>query len=303
MQQARQRGSTEKVRGMFKLKKYGHWYFLALLALTAGSIWSAVFWVEARNGRVLISFLDVGQGDAIFIEAPNGNQILIDGGPDSTILARLGEVMPFWDRSIDLLILTHPHADHLDGFLEVLKRYKVGIVLESGVNHSIPEYREWHDVIGGKNIPLTIAKRGQIIRMGNGAVLDILAPMAPFAGASPKNIHDSSVVSLFSFASTSALFMADAEASLEKTLLLDRGFSPVDILKVGHHGSKTSTSEELLARARPRFAVISVGRKNRYGHPYQMVLDRLKRFGVKIYRTDLDGSVTFASDGKSFIRQ
>lgn len=288
---------------MFRLRKYGHWYFLAALALATGSIWSVVFWAEAHNGRVLIHFFDVGQGDAIFIEAPNGNQVLIDGGPDSAILARLGEVMPFWDRSIDLLILTHPHADHLDGFLEVLGRYKVGGVLESGVNHSIPEYGEWHDVIGGKNIPLTIARRGQMIRMGNGAALHILAPITLFAGASPKNIHDSSVVALFFFASTSAVFMADAEAPLEKELIGRGDFFSVDILKVGHHGSKTSTSKEFLASLRPKAAVIPVGRKNRYGHPYQTVIDRLKRFGVKIYRTDQDGSVTFASDGKSFIRR
>src|SRR3989338_358503 len=128
-----------------------HLKIFTLLTLVGAAylIWSAVFYYEGRQ-NLLITFFDVGQGDAIFVEDPNGNQILIDGGPGNAILAKLGRTLPFWDRSIDLLVLTHPHADHLDGLLEVLKRYRVDTVIESGIFYSLPEYQEWHDLLKKK---------------------------------------------------------------------------------------------------------------------------------------------------------
>ena len=288
---------------MLKLRKYGHWYFLAALALAAGLVWQAVFWVETHQNRVFIHVFDVGQGDASFIEAPNGNQVLIDGGPDRTVLGRLGEVMPFWDRSIDLVILTHPHADHLDGLLEVLGRYEVGMILETGVNHSIPEYSLWRERLREKNIPTVIAGRGQRIRLDHSAEFQVLTPFESFAGASPKNIHDAAIVLRLVHASSSALFMSDAELPLERRLLATGGELRSDVLKVGHHGSKTSSGDFFLAAVRPKIAVISSGRRNRYGHPAQEVLDRLTGNGIEIFRTDRDGSVTLVSDGTSVRRR
>lgn len=263
-------------------------------------IWYAVFQVEARGGVLTVDFFDVGQGDGIFIQTPSGNQVLIDGGPDATILSKLGKVMPFWDRSIDVFILTHPHADHLDGALEVLKRYRVGMVLESGVNHSIPEYDEWHELLQAKNIPVHIAKTGEIVNFGDGAHFDIYFPQESFVDSSPKNVHNAMLVGRLVYASSSILFMGDAEKSLEYQLLWRKSdFHSLNsnILKVGHHGSKTSTTDEFLQAVSPQFAVISAGRKNRYGHPHQEVIDRLNQFGIKIFRTDLDGDVHFVSDG------
>lgn len=253
-------------------------------------IWYAVFYFESHRNFSL-AFFDVGQGDSIFLQAPNGNQVLIDGGPSDAILAKLGRALPFWDRAIDLLILTHPHADHVTGFLDVLKRYAVGMVMESGVNYSTPEYAEWHALLKEKNIPVVIAKRGQRVHLSKGAYLDVLTPFEGFVGVSPNNVHDAMVVSKLHYASTTALLMGDAEKPLEYQLLSAGDNLKSDILKVGHHGSKTSTTEEFLHKVSPLIAVISVGRKNRYGHPHQDVIDRLRVAGVKILRTDQEGDI------------
>lgn len=285
---------------MGNLRKNFKWYFLAALALAAGFIWFAVFEIEARAGKLTLDVLDVGQGDAIFVQVDNGVQVLIDGGPDNSVLSKLGEVMPFWDRSIDLVILTHPHADHLDGLLEVLKRYRVGAVIESGVNHSIPEYDEWHTLLTEKSVPVIIAKGGQRIQLSHAASIDILAPFQNFVGESPKNVHDAMVVSKLAYGSTTAFLMGDAEKLIEYQLIFSGINLTSDVLKVGHHGSKTSSSEDFLKAVAPKFAVISVGRKNRYGHPYQEVLDRLVTMGTKILRTDLDGNIRIESDGVNY---
>ncbi|MBI2637745.1 MAG: MBL fold metallo-hydrolase [Candidatus Sungbacteria bacterium] len=286
---------------MSRFKKQLHWYVLALLFCAVVLIWTAVFSIEARSDALTVHIFDIGQGDGIFIETVSGTQMLIDGGPDSSILSKLGRAMPFWDRSIDVLLLTHPHADHIDGALEVLKRYKVGMIIESSVNHSIPEYSEWHNLIAKKNIPIHYAKAGEIVGLGGGVHFDFYYPNKTFLGESPKNIHDAMVVGRLVFASSSMMFMGDAEAPIEYRLL-SGGFELYsDVLKVGHHGSKTSSSEEFLQAVSPTFAVISVGKKNRYGHPHQDVLDRLQAIGIKIFRTDRDGDVIFKSTGRRFV--
>lgn len=285
---------------MSSIKRYGKWYVLGAVAIAAFFIWQAVFWVEARRDRVFLHVLDVGQGDALLIESGR-TRVLVDGGPDSSVLVKLGSLLPFWDRSIDLIILTHPHADHLDGILEVLKRYDVGTVLETGVNHSIPDYAEWRQVLAEKRIRAVIAEAGQKITLSGGAYLDILAPSKNFANASPKNIHEAMIVPELAYASTAALLMGDAEKPLERALAASGRDLRADILKVGHHGSKTSSSEEFLGRVLPKFAVISAGRKNRYGHPHQETLDRLARFAGRILRTDQLGNITFVSDGRNFV--
>lgn len=283
------------------LKKFS----LIFLALFVVLIWRAVSYFEAHQ-NFLVTFFDIGQGDAIFVEVPNGNQILIDGGPGDKILAKLGQALPFWDRSIDLLVLTHPHADHLDGLLEVLKRYQVGAILGSGANYSLPEYDEWRQILEEKNVPVVIARRGQKVIFSKAGELDIFSPFDNFAGVSLKNPHDANVVSKLIYGNSSFLLMGDAEKSLEYRLLLESSEGlefyslKSKVLKIGHHGSKTSSSEDFLKAVSPQFAVIQVGRKNRYGHPTQEVLDRLAGAGIKIFRTDLDGNIKLVSDGTKF---
>ena len=284
------------------MKKYGHAIFLGVLALGVVAIWYIVLYVEAH--RVFrVTFFDVGQGDAIFVEVPNGNQILIDGGPSDRVAAKLGEHMPFWDRSIDLLILTHPHTDHLNGLLEVLKRYDVGMVMEAGVRYSTPEYGEWRDLLKKKNVQVMVAQRGQRVHISPSADFDILAPFENSENTSPKNVHDAMVVSKLRYSSTTVLFTGDAEETLEYKLLMSGADLAADILKVGNHGSKTSTANAFVRMAAPKIAVISAGKNNRYGHPHQQTLDTLEKFGVKIFRTDRDGDIEFTSDGNSFVSE
>jgi len=285
---------------MFGIKKYWRWYTIAGITIAVILVWRAFLSLEAHQGKLFLHVFDIGQGDAIFIEAPNGSQVLIDGGPSNVVLAKLGETMPFWDRSIDLVVLTHPHVDHITGLLDVLKRYRVGMVLESGVNYSTAEYGEWHTLLEQKHIPVAIAERGDVVHLARGVDLDILAPFESFVSKSPKNVHDATVVTRLSFASSTALLMGDAEEKIEYQFLASGDDLHADILKVGHHGSKTSSTDFFLEAVRPRFAVISAGRKNRYGHPTQEVLDRLRAFGISIQRTDQDGDVAYVSDGREF---
>ena len=279
-----------------------HWrrHVLFGLLLTAIIIWTSVFALEQQDGRLTLSVFDVGQGDALFIDAGNGNQVLIDGGPDNTVLANIGGAMPFWDRTIELVVLTHPHADHLDGLIPVLERYDIGMVIEAGVNHSIPEYDTWHELIRERGVPLHIAKAGERIRVSPTVALEVLAPLHDFVGAS-RPVHDAMVVLRLVDRNAAALLTGDAEDEVERELLRSGATVRADLLKVGHHGSKTSTSDAFLEAVHPTFAVFSVGAKNRYGHPYQLVLDRLARAGIRILRTDRDGDVTFVSDGRAFV--
>ncbi|MDP3772374.1 MAG: ComEC/Rec2 family competence protein [bacterium] len=272
--------------------------FLLTLAAVTVLVWVAIFQLEPSRDKLVLDVFDIGQGDSIFIQSDSGSQVLIDGGPDSKVLAKLGEVMPFWDRSIDLVILTHPHADHVTGLIEVLKRYDVGVVMESGANYPTPEYTEWHRLLEQKHIPVIIAKTGQHIRLSPRAALDILLPSHSFIGASPKNVHDAMIVSRLTYGSTTVLLTGDAERPLEYQLIGSGTDLHADILKVGHHGSKTSTTEDFVRAVSPRFAVISVGRKNRYGHPAQQTLDTLAKFGIQTFRTDQDGDVKFMSNGR-----
>lgn len=266
---------------------------LFLLATLAIFIWYAVFTIDTQ-GEIEVTFFDVGQGDAALIQTNDGKQILIDGGPGRAILSKLGEAMPYWDRTIELVILTHPHADHLDGLIEVLKNYGVKTVLDSDAHYQTADYAEWKHLLEEKQIPVIIAKAGQRIHLSSSAFLDVLAPLEPMADKPLKNIHDAMIVThlyINNGNQTSVFFAGDMERKLEFDLV-SRGLDVrAPLLKVGHHGSKTSSSEYFLKAVAPKIAIISVGAKNRYGHPHQFVLDRLERLGIKIHRTDIEGDI------------
>lgn len=255
----------------------------------------------AGSGGLEVTFFDVGQGDAAFVETSERVQILIDGGPNSAILEKLGNEMPFWDRTIDLVILTHPEKDHMAGLIEVLKSYKVENILWTGVVRNTAEYKEWQKLIKEEGANIFIAQAGQRI-LGGRSDLDVLFPFESLEGKEMKDSNDSSIIARLVFDKTSFLFTGDSTKSVEKELLLDlvKQQLDADVLKVGHHGSKTSTSKEFIGAVSPEIAVISAGRNNRYGHPHQEVLDNLA--GVAILRTDLDGNIKLKSDGVSLQR-
>ena len=278
---------------------------LAILGLLAGLnilAWLGV-WELSRPQILEVVFFDVGQGDAIFIQTPQRRQVLIDGGPDSAVLEKLGKEMPFWDRTIDLVILTHPEHDHLAGLLEVLKRYQIKNILWTGVLKDTAEYREWLQLIQEEKADILIARAGQQIKLTHRALLDILYPFESLAGQRFKNTNDTSIVARLVFGQTSFLFTGDASKSIEKIVLgrtKHKASLKGDVLKVGHHGSKTSTAPEFVEAVAPEIAVISAGRDNKYGHPHQEVLNILEKYDIMILRTDRDGDIKIISDGKRY---
>jgi competence protein ComEC len=269
--------------------------FVLMLAAITAVIWYSVFYFESRQNLV-VTFFDVGQGDAIFIEAPNGNQILVDGGPNDRILSKLGSTLPFWDRSIDLVVLTHPDKDHLAGLVDVLGRYKIGTVLWTGVEHSSVEYQEWVRLLEEREVSVVIAERGKRVDAGRGVHFDILAPFDDWRGRTAKKINDTGIVGRLQYGNNSILLTGDISKSVERRLIFTSVLD-ADVLKVAHHGSKTSSAEEFINAVSPDTVVIQVGRNNRYGHPTQEVLDRLAALDTVIFRSDVDGDIRFVSDG------
>jgi len=263
--------------------------------------WQEVF---ALNGPhyLKVDFLNVGQGDSAFIQTPQNHQILIDGGLTSAVSEKLSERMPFWDKDLDLVILSHPESDHMQGLLEILQRYKADYILWSGVKKFTPEYDEWililekQKEIGAKII---IAKAGQEIKAGN-VLIDTLYPLEDVENKELKNTsNDTCLVSKLIFGKNSFLFTGDISSVTEKKLINNKIDLQSDVLKVAHHGSKYSTSDIFLSAVLPRIATISVGAKNTYGHPTPEVLQRLEKFGIKVDRTDQEGDIKFISDGNS----
>ena len=285
---------TEKdrfsLRPMFKI-------IIFLAAATAILVFSAIN--SAPDDNLHISFLDVGQGDAILIQKEN-NQVLIDGGPGGQAVSlALSEKMPFWDRTIEMVILTHPHDDHLAGLVEVLKRYQVGQVLATDPGSCLPLYDEWLALIGEKNIPYTPAQAGQQMNI-SGVIIDVLNPPVNHFGGTGADIDNNSIVLNVSFGEISFLLTGDIGKYAEWELLQDRLIPQATVLKAGHHGSNSSSSLEFLNVCRPQIAVVPVGADNNYGHPDEEVLARL--IGMvgeqNLYRTDLNGTIEFITDGK-----
>lgn len=274
----------------------------ALLIFSNILAWSVVRNLNEQKFLEVV-FFDVGQGDAIFIEDHKGHQVLIDGGPDSTILEKLNQEMPFWDRSLDLIILTHPEKDHMSGLIEVLKRYDVEYVLWTGVIRDTSEYKKWKNILADKEIVIKTAKIGQKITLQSSDLynifIEILYPLENLKGQEFKNNNNTSIVSRLVFNETSFLFPGDIYKSVENKLIDEDIYIDSDVLKISHHGSKTSTSENFIKEVSPQIAVIQVGKNNSYGHPREETLTNLEKFGIKILRTDKQGDIKIISNGKN----
>jgi competence protein ComEC len=256
--------------------------------------------VSMPDNRLQVSFLDVGQGDAILIQK-GSQQVLVDGGPSpQAVCLGLGEKMPFWDRTIELVILTHPSADHVTGLVEVLKRYRVREVLYPDLAFESGVYDEWLRLIEAKEIESTLARAGQQISLGDGVVIEVLSPRSPPLSGTESDVDNNAAVLRLSLGEVSFLLTADMMREAEFELLYDRANLRSTVLKVAHHGSDTSTTPEFLAVVNPELAVISVGADNDYGHPSAEVMARLieKVGSENIYRTDENGTIEFITDGE-----
>ena len=256
----------------------------------------------AQRRVLTVAFLDVGQGDAVFIQAPNGNQLLYDAGPPSGALLRsLSDVMPFYDRSIDVAVLSHPDMDHVGGFLDVFSRFAVSAVLLSGANSENGIYDEVVQTIAGNHTAHFIARKGMQVNLGDGVVVDVLYPDRD---TTRMETNEASIVLRIHYGETAFLLSGDLPSALEEYVVAREGSNlHANVIKLGHHGSRTSTSPLFLVAVHPDIAVVSAGLNNRYGHPHKEVLDELKEFNIPALSTATEGSIIFESDGSQVLRK
>ena len=281
----------------------------AIVAAVSGAValalWAQVF-AATVPPQLVITFLDVGQGDSIVVQAPSGRTMLVDGG---------GEVeghMTGYDvgarrlvpalrrlhlRTIDIMLLSHPHEDHVGGLIAALQNFPVGLVLDSGFEHPAPSYPRFLRLVEAQQIPYRLARRGQRLDLGDGAAAAVLNPRDPLIVGSSSDVHANSVVARLAYGATSVLLTGDIEALTEAILLGDGTDLHSTVLKVAHHGSATSSTPVFLDAVAPQVAVISVGAMNPFGHPHRATLEALQAVGAAVYRTDVHGAVTVASDG------
>ena len=253
------------------------------------------FAVDSKGETGLkVYFLDVGQGDSIFIETENKMQILVDGGPDNRVIQKLSEVMPFWDRTIDLVVLTHTDRDHIGGLPEVLKRYKVKGIIETGIECEKPECLAWEELKGKEKAANILVKLGDSVILDENTRILILNPFDSMADKKVSKTNNTSVVAKLIYGQYSVLLTGDIEKQIEEKLVLAGVDIDTDYLKLPHHGSKTSSTEEFLDKTSPLLAFISLGLNNRYGHPHQEVVSRLEKKNIKYYRTDELGTILLA---------
>lgn len=282
--------------------------------------------IEKLDNQLRVVFFDLGEADSIFIKTPDKKQILIDGGEDKAILEKLNEQMNWSDNYIDLVVSTHPHADHLGGLIEVLKKYQVGQVWLTGVAYSSYSYLEFLNLLKEKNISTRIIYNCQttqadlaktVLNINNlnelpkthcldelyinpQTNLKILHPLKNLKNKRIDNLNNSSIVIKLNYRQISFLFMGDAEIPSEQKIL--KVFKPqilkANVLKIAHQGSSDASSQKFLQAVRPQYAVIFVGSDNPYGHPSLRIIRRLERMGIKIFRTDQYGDIKFVSDGR-----
>jgi competence protein ComEC len=279
------------------LQRSKKWIILPLLLI---AILVSLAAVTMPDDKIHVTFLDVSQGDAILIQKGN-QQVLIDGGPSpQATRLELGNRMPFWDRTIDLIVLTHPHHDHLVGLVEVLRYFHVKQVLYPDILWESPTYEEFLILLKEKNVELTIARTGQQINLGDSIVLNVLNPSSTHTADTESDVDNNSIVLRLITGKVSFLLTADISQETEFKLISNRTNLDSTVLKVAHHGSDTSTTLDFIAVVEPQIAVISCGANNKFGHPSEAVLERLedKLGSENIYRTDQHGNIEFITNGE-----
>jgi len=254
------------------------------------------------NTLVDVYYLDIGQGDATLIRTPIGANILIDGGPDLSVLYQLGKSLPWYEKKIDLMILTHPDQDHMLGLVDIIRRYQVEQLVISGIVDDTPAYQFFLDVLTEQKVTVTVGQAGDSYEFGE-VTARILYPIQSLAGRVVEDSNTSSLVTQVDYGETSLLFTGDLPKANEIELVATGVDLRSQVVKAGHHGSKNSSSLEFLQAVDPDFVVISAGRDNRYGHPHRRVLSNITKVGAQVLRTDLSGTIHLQLDGISVVRQ
>lgn len=271
--------------------------FLFLMMLLGGAVWTLGVddLVERPEAGLLsVHFLDVGQGDATFIETPDGVQVLIDGGRDSSVLRELGAIMASSDRTIDIVVSTHPDVDHIGGLIDVLERYQVSGILTTENESDTNAAALYASLVAAEGAEVMHARAGQTLTLGTSTTLEVLFPDTD---PTEMESNSSSIILKLTYGTIDFLLTGDAPKSIEEYLVLREGeHLESEVLKIGHHGSRTSTSELFLEEVNPQYAVISAGADSQYGHPHVEVTDLLFNHGVETFSTAEDGTVVFFSD-------
>jgi competence protein ComEC len=286
---------------MKNLKKYLPYILILIILAIAIYIWLVV--LSNKDSKMLkVAFLDVGQGDAIYIETPNKKQVLIDGGKDSKLIYSLSKVMPFADRSLDLVIITHRDMDHIGGLPILFESYRVDRVIDNGAKGETEVSNLIDEKIQNRSIEKVIARDGMRITLDQkrNIYLDIIYPNKEIEG---MDLNDGSVVAKLIYGQNSFLFTGDAGVYAENLIMWEEteGDLDIDVLKLGHHGARSSSSLLWLEKTSPSLAVISAGKNNSYEHPHQEVLDRLENLKIPFLSTIDIGTILIKSDGQKLI--
>lgn len=281
----------------FKHKSYK---ILKIILTISAIIISISFLTQNNNGnyknKMIIHYIDVGQGDCILIQVNNKN-LLIDSGPSSNRKDLLNYLEKLNIKKLDYIIATHPHEDHIGNMDTIIKRYSVGKFYSPKVIASSNTFESMVSALVDKNLKINVLKKGvKGIDLGNNVEIQIFSPIE---NLSSDNLNDYSPIIKITFVNNSFLFTGDAEVSTESMVLSENNNLNCDILKVGHHGSSTSTSEDFLTSVNPSVAIISVGKNNSYGHPTSEVLSLLNSYNIRTFRTDINGTIIAISDGKN----
>ena len=247
-----------------------------------------------------IYFLDIGQGDATLIKTPDDRYVLIDGGPDNQVVYKLGKYLPFYQRTIDLIVLTHPDNDHLVGLSEVLERYRVKNILLTGVADSNPAYQDILRLIDIYHVNYLTVGQLQGIKLNKDINLDIIYPTQVIAGKDFDQDNDWSIVNRLTYGDQCMIFTGDAPKRVERLLVEGGEYLDCQILKIGHHGSDTSSDFEFLQAVSPDLAVVSVG-ENRFGHPKPEVISRLEQLNIRFLTTKDFGDIMVILEKSNFI--
>ena len=273
--------------------------FFPLILLILGNLGVWIFAFPSHELRV--SFLDIGQGDSILIQSPTGVDVLVDGGSDSAVLRELGKKLPFFDRSISAVIATHPDKDHIGGLSDVFDRYDIGTFIEPGIPNNTTAARALERAVDKEKAPRVLARRGMRLILGGGAYADILFPDRDVSNV---ETNTGSVNIRVVYGDTSFLLTGDSPQSIEKYLtMIYHSALESNVLKAGHHGSRTSSSEEFIRAVSPDYAIFSRGCDNSYGHPHKEVVELLAKLRIPTLDTCKDGTITFSSNGNTLVKQ
>lgn len=250
---------------------------------------------QVSSTHLAIHFLDVGQGDAILIQTPEGYEALIDGGRGRGVLRELAKQQAWFDRHIDIVVATHPDEDHVGGLVDVLNQYDVDLLLVTEAQSDSPGAAAFSAAVAAENAAVVQARSGQTITLGASTTIEVLAPASD---TSNWSTNAASIIVKITYGETEVLLTGDAPQNIENYLVKKYGTDlQADILKLGHHGSKTSTGGEFLDAVMPQYAVVSAGIDNSYGHPHQEVMQRVFQRNITTFHTGADGTVSFYSDG------